>query len=113
TPRPGDPPDVSFAGSRETLAASPRNYPDVLLFDFDPYVYRGDEARGHEPAPNEAGFAAAREAAANLHKLLNELALPAVVKTSGATGIHVFVPIQRTLPFDAVRAFAVTLSSEL
>jgi bifunctional non-homologous end joining protein LigD len=31
------------------------------------------------------------------------MALEPVVKTSGKTGLHVFVPIHRTLDFDAVR----------
>jgi bifunctional non-homologous end joining protein LigD len=31
------------------------------------------------------------------------MSLEAVVKTSGKTGLHVFVPIERTLDFDAAR----------
>ena len=32
------------------------------------------------------------------------MSLEAIVKTSGKTGLHVFVPIKRTIDFDAARA---------
>jgi len=38
-----------------------------------------------------------------LRELLREMKLDAVVKTSGKTGLHVFVPIERTVSFDEAR----------
>jgi bifunctional non-homologous end joining protein LigD len=38
-----------------------------------------------------------------LRALLKEMTLEAVVKTSGKTGLHVFVPIERTVTFDTAR----------
>jgi bifunctional non-homologous end joining protein LigD len=38
-----------------------------------------------------------------LRELLRTMSLDAIVKTSGKTGLHIFVPIRRTLDFDAAR----------
>ncbi len=38
-----------------------------------------------------------------LRELLQGMKLEPIVKTSGKTGLHVFVPIRRTLDFDAAR----------
>ena len=38
-----------------------------------------------------------------LRELLQSMSLEAIVKTSGKTGLHVFVPIRRTIDFDAAR----------
>ena len=38
-----------------------------------------------------------------MRELLKEMSLDAVVKTSGKTGLHVFVPIERTVTFDEAR----------
>src|SRR5207247_4754060 len=38
-----------------------------------------------------------------LRELLQSMGLEPIVKTSGKTGLHVFVPIERTLDFDAAR----------
>jgi bifunctional non-homologous end joining protein LigD len=38
-----------------------------------------------------------------INDLLKEMSLRAVVKTSGKTGLHVFVPIERTVTFDEIR----------
>jgi bifunctional non-homologous end joining protein LigD len=44
-------------------------------------------------------------------QLLDELELPAFVKTTGSRGLHVVVPLQRREPYDGVRAFARELAS--
>src|SRR5207247_5208617 len=43
------------------------------------------------------------EVAFRLRELLNSMALEPIVKTSGKTGLHVFLPIRRTIDFDAAR----------
>ena len=103
----------TFAGSAETLRGSVLNRPDILLFDLDAYIYSGDEKPGDEPLPNARGFDAAKRGALLLREALGGIGLPSFVKTSGRTGLHVLVPIRRTLDFNAVRAFATTLGREL
>jgi bifunctional non-homologous end joining protein LigD len=94
---------ADFASSEEGLEASVLNYPDFLVFDIDPYIYSGKEAPGAEPELNVAGFEKGKEVAFWLRELLQTMGLEPIVKTSGKTGLHVFVPIQRTLTFDAAR----------
>jgi bifunctional non-homologous end joining protein LigD len=92
-----------YASSPEALEASVLNYPDFLVFDIDPYIYSGKEAKGAEPELNKKGFSVGRKVAFWLHELLKEMSLQAIVKTSGKTGLHVFVPIERTVTFDSAR----------
>jgi bifunctional non-homologous end joining protein LigD len=79
------------------------NRPDYLVFDIDPYIYSGKEPKGAEPELNLKAFEKGKEVALALRDLLKSMSLEAVVKTSGKTGLHIFVPIQRTLDFDAAR----------
>jgi len=94
---------TDYSNSLETLEASILNYPDYLVFDIDPYIYSGKEAKGAEPELNKKGFATGRRVAFWLRELLREMTLDAIVKTSGKTGLHVFVPIERTVDFDEAR----------
>jgi bifunctional non-homologous end joining protein LigD len=79
------------------------NYPDYVVFDIDPYIYSGKEKPGDEPELNTVAFEKGKEVAFWLREVLQSMQLSAVVKTSGKTGLHVFVPIERTLDFDAAR----------
>ncbi len=94
---------TDYASSLAALESSVLNYPDYLVFDLDPYVYSGKEAPGAEPELNRKGFAMTRRVAFWLRSLLKEMSLEALVKTSGKTGLHVFVPIERTVTFDQAR----------
>src|SRR5688572_2153993 len=94
---------TDYASSLESLEGSILNYPDYVLFDIDPYIYSGQEAKGAEPELNTVAFEKGKEVAFRVRELLQGMALDAIVKTSGKTGLHVFVPIQRTLDFDAAR----------
>jgi bifunctional non-homologous end joining protein LigD len=96
----------SFTGSVENLEASVVNYPDFMVFDLDPYLYSGQEKAGSEPEFHVEGYRRAAEAALWVKDVLDELGLPSFVKTSGKTGLHVFVPIVRNLNYDAVRALS-------
>jgi bifunctional non-homologous end joining protein LigD len=97
---------ANFSGSQENILGSTLNYPDFIVFDLDPYLYSGEEKAGAEPELNRAAFARTREVAGWLREVLTSLSLPAFVKTSGRTGLHVYVPIQRRLAYDEVRAAA-------
>ena len=79
------------------------NYPDYVLFDLDPYIYSGKEGKGAEPELNTVAFEKGKEVAFWLRELLQGMSLEPIVKTSGKTGLHVFVPIKRTIDFDAAR----------
>ena len=94
---------TDFASSREALEHSVLNAPDDLVFDIDPYIYSGKEAPGAEPELSTAGFEKGKEVAFWLRDLLQTMRLEPIVKTSGKTGLHVFVPIRRTIDFDAAR----------
>jgi bifunctional non-homologous end joining protein LigD len=72
--------------------------PDFVLFDLDP--------------PDD-GFALAIRVAHLIRAALEEVELESFVKTSGADGIHVLVPIARRHGFDETYEFAELLSRRL
>jgi bifunctional non-homologous end joining protein LigD len=94
---------TDYASSLESLEGSVLNYPDYVVFDIDPYIYSGKEAPGDEPELNTVAFEKGKEVAFWLRDLLHGMSLEPIVKTSGKTGLHVFVPIRRTIDFDAAR----------
>ena len=72
--------------------------PDFVLFDLDP--------------PDDA-FRHAIRVAHLIRGLMEEVGLRSYVKTSGADGIHVLVPIARRATYEAARAFAEKAASLL
>ncbi|GAB3101044.1 DNA ligase D [Lysobacter terrae] len=104
---------TDYATSLESLEASVLNYPDYVVFDIDPYIYSGKEAKGAEPELNTVAFEKGKEIAFALRELLLGMGLEPIVKTSGKTGLHVFVPIKRTLDFDAARHVSELVSRHL
>jgi bifunctional non-homologous end joining protein LigD len=74
--------------------------PDYVVFDLDP-----PESRN--------GFAQAVRVAQLVREAVEELELPAHVKTSGADGIHVLVPIARRSSFPDTYEFAERVSRAL
>ncbi|MBV9345048.1 MAG: non-homologous end-joining DNA ligase, partial [Gammaproteobacteria bacterium] len=103
------PAGTEYASSLAALESSILNYPDYLVFDIDPYIYSGKEAKGAEPELNTRGFAVGKRVAFWVRALLKEMGLEAVVKTSGKTGLHVFVPILRSVTFDEARHICETI----
>jgi bifunctional non-homologous end joining protein LigD len=89
--------------TKAALESSVLNYPDYVVFDIDPYIYSGKEAKGAEPELNITAFEKGKEVAFRLRELLQGMKLEPIVKTSGKTGLHVFVPVRRTLDFAAAR----------
>ena len=65
--------------------------PDFVLFDLD---------------PPDGEFRLGVRVAHLVHDLLEELGLRGYVKTSGADGVHVLVPVTRRSTFDHTREFA-------
>ncbi|HQT34367.1 MAG: DNA ligase D [Thiobacillus sp.] len=97
---------TDYSSSTAALERSLLNYPDYLVFDLDPYIYSGQEAAGAEPEYSVAAFDKGRETAFRLREVLQAMGLAPLVKTSGKTGLHIYVPIERTLDFAAVREIA-------
>ncbi|MFI4970574.1 MAG: non-homologous end-joining DNA ligase, partial [Lysobacterales bacterium] len=104
---------TDYSSSLQALEASVLNYPDYIVFDIDPYIYSGKEAKGAEPELNTVAFGKGKEIAFALRELLQGMQLEPIVKTSGKTGLHVFVPIKRTLDFDAARHVSELVSRHL
>ena len=71
--------------------------PDWVLFDLDPAKGKGIEQ--------------AIEAAIVMRKLLENLELPSVPKTSGKRGIHVFVPLARGYSHEEAADFAYSIAA--
>ncbi|MYA50243.1 MAG: ATP-dependent DNA ligase [Chloroflexi bacterium] len=93
----------SFTGSKEELRQSVLNYPDFIVFDLDPYIYSGEEKAGEEPELNRRAFAKGAEVALSLKDLLDQLSLSSFLKTSGKTGLHIYVPILREYDYAVTR----------
>ena len=115
-PRAGEPRMVDFplVGTREALQwmvqmncidmnawysrVDKPERPDYVVFDLD---------------PPDGEFALCIRAAHLLHELLESLELRSYVKTSGADGIHVLVPVARRYGFGETYAFAEAVSRRL
>lgn len=99
--------------SEEALAHSTLEHPTYLVCDLDPNIRSGQEAEGAEPELNEAGWKRTVEVALALRQVLESLSLRGYVKTTGKTGIHVFVPAKRIYDSDQTREIARTLGAFL
>jgi bifunctional non-homologous end joining protein LigD len=82
------------------------NFPDFIVFDLDPYIYSGKVAKGQEPEYNHKGFRGAVEVAYLLKDLFDDLRIESFVKTSGKTGLHIFVPVTNLYTYEQTRSFA-------
>jgi bifunctional non-homologous end joining protein LigD len=82
------------------------NFPDFIVFDLDPYIYSGLEDKGQEPEYNHKGFSAAVGVAYLLKDLFDDLGIESFIKTSGKTGLHIFVPIANLYAYEQTRSFA-------
>jgi bifunctional non-homologous end joining protein LigD len=80
--------------------------PDFIIFDLDPYIYSGKEKTGGEPEYNGKGFRAAVDVAFELKDLFDQFKIQSYVKTSGKTGLHIFVPIAPIYSYKQTRSFA-------
>jgi bifunctional non-homologous end joining protein LigD len=98
-----------FTGSESNLEKSVLNYPDFVVFDLDPYLYSGREGKGEEPELHRKAFKRTRDLALRLRDLLGRLGLEIFVKTSGRTGLHLYLPILRKFDYDAARSIAETI----
>ena len=102
--KPGD--DFKADLKRKKVADYYADYPDFLIFDIDPYIYSGQELSGQEPELNRTAFSKTCQVASTIKQTLDKLSCPLFVKTSGKTGLHVFIPIVRRLDFQGTHAIA-------
>jgi len=73
--------------------------PDWVVFDLDPSA--------------DVGFTETVEVALLVKQALDALGLASFPKTSGASGIHVLVPIERRHTFDDTRRFATEVARQV
>jgi bifunctional non-homologous end joining protein LigD len=69
--------------------------PDYLIIDLD---------------PEDIGFEAVIETAQAVHHLLEELAIPSVCKTSGASGLHIYIPLKAKYTYEEATQFGKLLA---
>ncbi|MDB5851773.1 MAG: ligD [Rhodoferax sp.] len=74
-------------------------HPDRIIFDLDP--------------GEGVDWKAIQEAAHVMHLFLEQLGLPAFLKTSGGKGLHVVVPIKKTHDWDAAKGFSQAVVTHL
>jgi bifunctional non-homologous end joining protein LigD len=87
--------EIHLWGSRwKTL-----EHPDRMVFDFDP-----------DPSIE---FAAVREAARDMRKLLEAANLESFAMVTGGKGIHVVVPLNATQDWDEIKSFAKGVATKL
>lgn len=65
--------------------------PDAIVIDID---------------PDEQSFEEVVEIAQSVHQVLDRIGAFHICKTSGATGIHIFIPVQGKYEYEAARGFA-------
>jgi bifunctional non-homologous end joining protein LigD len=104
---------TTFAGSARKIDQSLLNYPDFIVFDLDPYIYSGKEKKGAEPELNRKAFLKTCDVALWLKDVLDSLSLSSFVKTTGRTGLHIYVPILRQFDYDTVRSACETIGKFL
>jgi bifunctional non-homologous end joining protein LigD len=103
----------SFRGTEIDEDKCGLDYPDFIVFDLDPYIYSGQEDKGQEPEYNINGFKVAVQVAYHLKSLLDNLNIRSHVKTSGKTGLHIFVAIVPSYTYDQTRKFAEVIGKTL
>lgn len=110
-----DAPDTptDFATSEDTLDESILNYPDFVVIDLDPNLRSGKERDGAEPEMNHPAWDMAVKVAKRTRQILLDIGLKAFLKTSGKTGLHLYVPIVRHYDYNTVRLIAETLGKHV
>lgn len=74
-------------------------HPNRMVFDLDP--------------GNGVAWPQIQEAAILVHKFLEQLGLPAFLKTSGGKGLHIVVPLRKVHDWDTVKGFSQAIVAHL
>lgn len=104
---------TDFSSGEEALDASVLNYPDFMVIDLDPNIRTGNEKEGDDPEPNRPAWDMTVEAALVLKEVMDGIGLQGFLKTSGKTGLHVYVPIKRVYDFQTVRLLCETIGRHM
>lgn len=72
------------------------NYPEYLVFDLD---------------PEDISFESVVEVALALHEVLDAIEVPNYCKTSGATGLHLCVPLKGKYSYEQAKQFCLIIAS--
>jgi bifunctional non-homologous end joining protein LigD len=112
-PKPDTDLPTNFAPNEEALDASVLNYPDFMVVDLDPNIGSASKADGGENVPNRVAWEKTVEAALPLKELLDSIGLKGYLKTSGKTGLHVYIPIKRVYDYGTVRLMCETIGRHL
>lgn len=103
--RTGGPGEVEKASTKDGLEESLLDRPDFLVFDLDPHF--GGKATGWKKPEWDMLV----EVAYELNPILQSLGLQGRAKSSGKSGLHVFVPILPDHSYDEVRSAAATIGN--
>ncbi len=92
--------DMACVEINQFLSKSPRvDWHDMILVDLDPYP--------------PAEFEDALEIAESIHSALTQMSLRHMMKTSGADGVHIFIPVIPQYGIELIRKFVLLLGSLL
>jgi bifunctional non-homologous end joining protein LigD len=98
---------TDFDSSDAALDESVLTYPDFIVFDLDPVLKDKENPFDQETYKKTADVSMA------LKDILDGLKLKSYVKTSGKTGLHIYVPICRVYTYQETRAIAETIGHHL
>ena len=73
--------------------------PDYMVIDIDP--------------PNDRSFSHVVEIALLIKDIMDNMKAPSYCKTSGSTGMHVYVPLGARYSYDVIRPFAKAVAEEV
>lgn len=86
------------------------NYPDFIVFDLDPFINIDNKNELNKPAYSLNAFRETVKTAYSLKDIFDDLDLKSYVKTSGKTGLHIFLPIINLYTYKQTREFARIIS---
>jgi bifunctional non-homologous end joining protein LigD len=101
------PSDTDFATSRESLEGSVLNHPDYLVLDLDPHF--GGKGTGWKRPEWERLV----EVALELKAVLATIGLRCFPKSSGKSGLHLYVPIQPEYTYDQIRSAGFVIGEQV
>ncbi|MEQ1822422.1 MAG: non-homologous end-joining DNA ligase [Fimbriimonadaceae bacterium] len=102
-----------FVDKEDDVRRSILNYPDFIRFDLDPYIYSGLEKDGEEPELNRDAFEKAKTVALWFKSMFDQVGWPSFIKTTGKTGLHIFIPIVRNIDTLGAKAICETFCRSL
>ncbi|NML47660.1 DNA ligase D [Ramlibacter sp. G-1-2-2] len=104
---PGHPPMVKMQAAEGLLSAAQMNVVEVHTWNGTvPAIARPDRMTFDIDPGEGVSWAQIQEAAMLVRTLLQELALPVFLKTSGGKGLHLVVPLKKQFDWDTVKDFS-------